>query len=505
MSEIAEEATAAEPTPTKVVDAEGTGATVEKPESDGEPKMTAAALRSQTDYSKFDKVEDVPEDESPLSLALALKTTGNQKFKAADYKGAVEEYSDALNLLANQDQKLHSNKDAETKEEEKKCRLAILSNRAVCYNNLRNFTKAKEDCDTILKDDEEHIKALFRRGEAYMSMSENVKAYKDMYQVIRIDPKNKAAIKRVKELRKLVHKRSLEAVHEGVQKAEKQKEQKRLKAERDKAKKAAQTKADQEFRASKKSTPRASNAKRATSKKGAGSDDSDDDDVVIEDQTDEAPIRGYKKTSDGRTTSYFTRELDEDAKKLIGDITPQRLDANAGSTASPNAPRPITKQHSQTSAWNSAGTFEEKDKSEWAKERLKELLLAVTVDAGTISVTKVEKVEGDASIISSRGKIRYVYDLSFEVNFCIVFDDGEQASNDDEKTKKKKLKGVLKYSDVCSDFDEDDRGANGILKSFKRKEDVALSKEAKFSEGMAMLRSEIRNVFTVLLLEFQSL
>ena len=35
--------------------------------------------------------------------------------------------------------------------------------------------------------------------------------------------------------------------------------------------------------------------------------------------------KGYKKTAAGRTTSYFHREIDEEAKKLIGSTAPKRI------------------------------------------------------------------------------------------------------------------------------------------------------------------------------------
>merc|ERR1712188_173022 len=63
----------------------------------------------------------------------------------------------------------------------------------------------------------------------------------------------------------------------------------------------------------------------------------DDDDVeLIEGES--GVVRGYKKTKDGRTTSYFTRELDEEAKSLIGDITPKRI---VSKTTSNNTPQRI--------------------------------------------------------------------------------------------------------------------------------------------------------------------
>jgi hypothetical protein len=40
---------------------------------------------------------------------------------------------------------------------------------------------------------------------------------------------------------------------------------------------------------------------------------------VKNEQDEDSKMRGYKKTADGKTTSYFHTELDEDAKKLIGE------------------------------------------------------------------------------------------------------------------------------------------------------------------------------------------
>ena len=54
--------------------------------------------------------------------------------------------------------------------------------------------------------------------------------------------------------------------------------------------------------------------------------------MVVDDGEEEGVIRGYKKTSDGRTTSYFNHELDEATKDLIGDITPQAISESAAAS-----------------------------------------------------------------------------------------------------------------------------------------------------------------------------
>lgn len=75
-------------------------------------------------------------------------------------------------------------------------------------------------------------------------------------------------------------------------------------------------------------------------------------------------MKGYKKTADGKVTTYFHNELSEEAKALIGDIAPKRLDPAAavamdvdtinGAAEGPGA-------SNEVSAWNKAGTWESRD------------------------------------------------------------------------------------------------------------------------------------------------
>ena len=74
------------------------------------------------------------------------------------------------------------------------------------------------------------------------------------------------------------------------------------------------------------------------------------------------------------------------------------------------------------SQWNGAGTFEERNFSAWALPRMKELLAAVPVPGGrTMNSTNVD---GEASIIFSRGKKK----SGFEVCIDFDFEDGPTAS-----------------------------------------------------------------------------
>ena len=147
-------------------------------------------------------------------------------------------------------------------------------------------------------------------------------------------------------------------------------------------------------------------------------------------------LRGYKKTSDGRTTSYFTREQTEEEKKLLGNIAPQRLNA---------APTPqrldTSVSNKSASAWNQAGTWEEKNTSEWCTSSLKKHLKEACVETGPFvaSVKKVDSLSGEASVAFVSGKKRYVFDYHASVEYKIY--DGED---------KKVASGTLNLPDISS-------------------------------------------------------
>ncbi len=186
---------------------------------------------------------------------------------------------------------------------------------------------------------------------------------------------------------------------------------------------------------------------------------------LVVDKDNEGVIRGYKKTSDGRTTSYFNHELDEATKELIGDITPQAISSSAAASTEAAAP-----SGAGVSAWNSAGTFESKQMTPWAKQRITELVKAVHVvgaDDGVSVTVKSVELEGDAEIVSARGKRKVIYDFTATLTWELSFGDDDTAT------------GTLKVLDIEADEGEYEVGEITVSGSTTK-------------EGKDMIRKYIR-------------
>ncbi|RHY98353.1 hypothetical protein DYB37_008130 [Aphanomyces astaci] len=136
-------------------------------------------------------------------------------------------------------------------------------------------------------------------------------------------------------------------------------------------------------------------------------------DVVKEDE-DLENARGYKNGM-----PYFHREQSEHEKSLIGDIAPKKIEVEPTLGAAPSATH-------DGSAWNTAGTFEQRDFTTWATDRLKALLgnLEVTARSFAIRGGNVKDVKGDASVCVVRGKKRFLFDFEFNIEWTVVGKDG---------------------------------------------------------------------------------
>ncbi|CAI5720592.1 unnamed protein product [Peronospora effusa] len=152
--------------------------------------------------------------------------------------------------------------------------------------------------------------------------------------------------------------------------------------------------------------------------------------IVVTDEPDLPDnMRGYKNG-----LPYFHRELSKEEETLIGDIAPQKIE-----------PKPVTATSVQHdgSAWNTAGTFEERVVTKWAEEKWTDVFTGTTYVENNIQATlkAPEKISGDASICVVRGKKRYLFDFNLNLPFEVSVSGGGTC------------KGLYEMNDISNDED----------------------------------------------------
>ena len=223
---------------------------------------------------------------------------------------------------------------------------------------------------------------------------------------------------------------------------------------------------------------------------------------VVYDSSDDESLRGYKKNSHGKTTTYFNRELSKEDKILLGDNTPKRIDSNTNINS--NSPQRISsstsvasknkndkdnsnKQTNQTddtndinsptiqsdqsqsipsvasvqsvSSWNQAGTWEEKNLTQWGYKALKNIIYKHNKNfinmnnIINISFKSVKTLSGEVYITHTRGKKLYLYDLTMDISFEIKISTDNNTSNSNSDII---VTGDLKVSDLSPDDEQID-------------------------------------------------
>ncbi|KAG7399856.1 hypothetical protein PHYBOEH_007717 [Phytophthora boehmeriae] len=181
---------------------------------------------------------------------------------------------------------------------------------------------------------------------------------------------------------------------------------------------------------SKKSTTEAAKTTKTTTTSAKPKAASSESSVVVTDEADlPKDMRGYKNGM-----PYFHRELSKEEKNLIGDIAPQKIETKPVATSSAGH---------DGSAWNTAGTFEERVFTKWAEEQWNTVFTGATLSEGNLLATlkAPEKITGDASICVVRGKKRYLFDFNFNLPFEVAISGGSTC------------KGSYTMNDISNDED----------------------------------------------------
>ncbi|GKZ01436.1 hypothetical protein MPSEU_001094400 [Mayamaea pseudoterrestris] len=458
-------------------------------DDDEMPPLEASVLNNK---DSSDSEADNPADPDPptqeqadeiMVAAISHKEEGNDHFKQGSLELAARSYRKGCQSIK---RLLPRNRVQETVDEQiVSLHLALHTNLSMVMFQLKKYKQSIDIAGKALLVQPDHVKALYRRSVAQRAVKDLNAAKTDLLRALQLDAKNAACRKELASLQqemqalKEQEKRSLAMAFSGKlsngkgslyqdKEAEERKKkdlaQKRQMKEQEQYKKRKQewedecvkrmaknepaisfdewekeqkelekTKREEEEKKRKEDVRKRKEALKAKRAQESTVDDDSDDDELTEKEL--AMMRGYKITKDGRKTSYFTRELSDDTAKHYHDIAPKRLNsAGNGVTSDATQPltttasAPLTNNGTSTSAWNAAGTWEEKDTTTWCSDRLKKRLEATSVssDKFEIDIVEVKSVTGHGSVAFTAGKKRYIFEYEAELKYEVKLPDNNQ-------------------------------------------------------------------------------
>ena len=295
--------------------------------------------------------------------------------------------------------------------------LAVLyANLSLTDGKMNLWETAKDVALLATKSDPEYVKGWWRLGQAQAALKYYKEAIVSLEKGVSLEPDNKALQKELLKMKDCASK---------------------AKKDDTTAKKDVVTSSEKPNTTMK--TKLSTGTSQSTTKKSEDTTTTTTDDVMEVDLegttfTQSEHIKGYKIVN-GKKTSFFHNELSEEAKQLIGDIAPKKLDPSNTTSATGLSSTAASlgtdgTNTTTTSAWNQAGTWEEKNVTTWASSTLEsnllqcQYILPVSSPApnAIVTVTKVIITNGNASVASVRGKKRYMYEYSITVHWKFQHD-----------------------------------------------------------------------------------
>jgi tetratricopeptide (TPR) repeat protein len=358
------------------------------------------------------------------SLVEELKRRGRVSVTTHRYPDAKDLYGKAIEVL--------SSTETDGAAASKNTDLAILhSNRALCFLQMNRPNDSYEDATSATCFDSTYVKGFWRLGQASMALKQTQEAIDAYKTALMLDPSSKALKKEFTNAEKQLVKDKVEA-----ERLEKEKEENANYIPPPVAKKVQVVKDD---------VP-------SSSSSSAGGIVKDDKIAIKSDLaggkgefSKSDHVRGYKIVN-GKKTSFFHHEMTEEEKHLIGDITPKRLEPTQMSDSS------ATTQDKDVSVWNKAGTWEEKDVTDWAIGSVKGKVLEASyqlpggspdpnasvkvIDVSGLISSKKAGGSAHASVAKVRGKKKYIFEFTICVHWEMTLGSGD------------KCKGKLTFYDV---------------------------------------------------------
>lgn len=387
------------------------------------------------------------------SLIEELKRRGRISVTSKRYPDAKDLYTKAIDTLTsikdNNDKEGTTTSEITNNDKD----LAILfSNRSLCNLQMNKASESYDDAMSATCHDESYVKGFWRLGQASMALKRTEEALISYEKALALDMSSKALKKECEKAKKQLEVEKREEEEKKAREAEEEEERKKNGSD-DAA--AAQEKKKMESKS--KSKPPVTKPKKDTSISSSSSNNSSKEEKKEMsggkgEFSKSDHVRGYKVVN-GKKTSFFHHEQTEEEKRLIGDITPKRIDTSScQQPPQQTGPTKIEEKGTKTSAWNKAGTWEEKDVTDWGLKSIEDAIIQCEYDLpegspdpnAHVQVTKVTKllsakVAGGtchASVATVRGKKRYIFEFTICVHWEMILGDG------------RKCKGHITFLDV---------------------------------------------------------
>jgi len=137
--------------------------------------------------------------EEKFAACEKAKTEGNDLYKDGKHLRAINKYKKASDYV-DSDYSMEENE----KPKAKTYKVACLSNTAACHIKLKNWKDVIENSKKVLDLEQDNLKSLFRRGQAYSALDEWDLASADFNRALELEPQNKEVQKELALLKRKI-------------------------------------------------------------------------------------------------------------------------------------------------------------------------------------------------------------------------------------------------------------------------------------------------------------
>lgn len=147
-----------------------------------------STLIYEVELVEFEKEKESWDMDTPEKIEAAgkKKEDGNALYKVGKYMRAAKKYEKAVKFID-----YDSSFSEEQKKEAKVLKVSCYLNNAACKLKLKDFNEAAKLCTKVLELESRNVKALFRRGQAYIETADLDLAEVDIKKALEIDPSNR--------------------------------------------------------------------------------------------------------------------------------------------------------------------------------------------------------------------------------------------------------------------------------------------------------------------------